>query len=75
MKVKKDKNSKEKIPRYSEISAPKTQILIDEEFKDIINRHCPGRLYKLMKQRVKYKSQSQSIIESKLNIQRQMKIF
>jgi hypothetical protein len=75
MKQWREKDIRKPLLVYSDISPPTTELLIGEEFKDIINKHCPGKLYKLMKQRVPRRHQSQSVIETKLNNPKQVKAF
>jgi len=36
---------------------------IDDEFKDIINRECPGKLHKLLKQRAKRRVSTQPVLD------------
>lgn len=55
--------------------APTEDMVIDDEFKDIINRECPGKLYKLMKQRVKKRVNTQPMLGVDPEDTRQLKIF
>jgi hypothetical protein len=58
MKTNQFKDIRRPLPTFSGVSIPVSELLIASEYKDIINKHCPGKLFKLMKQRVKPKCQT-----------------
>lgn len=59
-------------PQKTESNVP----FIDEEFENIINRSCPGKLYKLLRHRLKRRvvTQERVTVEGGVN-ENQMQIF
>lgn len=63
------------ITRTSCTEQAAAQFEIDDEFRDIIEKQCPGKLYKVLRRRMKSRIRTEPFLNDKPEDPREMDIF